>query len=37
MSLAVDRGRFTNSAPTIWHGEDLDIPTFMRRNINLDF
>lgn len=37
ISLAVDRGRFTNSAPTIWHGEDLDIPTFMRRNINLDF
>lgn len=37
MSPAVDRGRFSNSAPTIWHGEDLDLPTFMRRSINLDF
>jgi len=30
------RGRFSNSEPTIWNGEDLDIPTFMRQNINLD-
>ena len=31
------RGRFKNAEPTIWNGEDLDIPTFVRRNINLDF
>jgi cell division protein FtsZ len=37
LSAAVDRGRFSNAAPTIWHGEDLDVPTFIRRNINLDF
>lgn len=30
------RGRFNNAEPTIWNGEDLDIPTFLRRNINLD-
>lgn len=29
-------GRFNNAEPTIWNGEDLDIPTFLRRNINLD-
>jgi cell division protein FtsZ len=31
------RGRFKNAEPTIWNGEDLDIPTFIRRNINLEF
>ncbi|MBR0197757.1 MAG: hypothetical protein IJQ34_06465 [Kiritimatiellae bacterium] len=31
------RGRFNNSAPTIWRGEDLDIPTYLRQNIILDF
>lgn len=31
------RGWFNNTAPTIWHGEDLDIPTFLRKNITLDF
>ena len=31
------RGRFKNAEPTIWNGEDLDIPTFIRRNISLDF
>ena len=31
------RGRFKNAEPTVWNGEDLDIPTFVRRNINLDF
>lgn len=31
------RGRFNNAEPTVWAGEDLDIPTFARRNINLDF
>ena len=31
------RGRFKNAEPTIWNGEDLDIPTFIRRNVTLDF
>ena len=31
------RGRFKNAEPTIWNDEDLDIPTFIRRNISLDF
>lgn len=31
------RGRFNNAEPTVHNGEDLDIPTFIRRNINLDF
>ena len=31
------RGRFKNAEPTIWNGEDLDIPTFIRKSINLDF
>ena len=30
------RGRFNNAEPTIWGGEDLDIPTFLRKNISLD-
>ena len=30
------RGRFNNAEPTVWSGEDLDIPTFLRRNISLD-
>lgn len=30
------RGRFTNVEPTIHNGEDLDVPTFSRRNIILD-
>lgn len=30
------RGRFNNAEPTIWNGEDLDIPTFLRRGISLD-
>lgn len=30
------RGRFNNAEPTIWNGEDLDIPTFLRRSISLD-
>ncbi|MDR1192178.1 MAG: hypothetical protein LBK60_11055 [Verrucomicrobiales bacterium] len=29
------RGRFEKSAPTIFHGEDLDQPTFMRQNIKI--
>ncbi len=31
------RGRFNNVEPTVWNGQDLDVPTFIRRNINLDF
>jgi len=31
------RGRFNNAEPTIWNDEDLDIPTFIRKNISLDF
>ena len=30
------RGRFQNAEPTIWNGEDLDIPTFIRKDITLD-
>lgn len=30
------RGRFNNVEPTIWRNEDLDTPTFMRRNISLE-
>ncbi len=30
------RGRFKNSEPTIWNGEDLDVPTFIRRSISID-
>ena len=31
------RGRFKNAEPTVWRDEDLDIPTFIRKNISLDF
>ena len=31
------RGRFQQAQPTVWHGEDLDIPTFIRECIQLDF
>ncbi len=30
------RGRFHNTEPTIYNGEDLDVPTFVRKNITLD-
>lgn len=30
------RGRFYNAEQTIWRGEDLDRPTYLRRNISLD-
>lgn len=30
------RGRFNNSEPTVYNGEDLDTPTYIRRNIRLD-
>ena len=30
------RGRFKNAEPTIWRDEDLDVPTFIRKNLSLD-
>ncbi|MBO35954.1 MAG: hypothetical protein CMO64_07165 [Verrucomicrobiales bacterium] len=33
---ALSKGRFDNSEPTLHHGEDLDMPTFLRRNLVLD-
>ena len=30
------RGRFNNVEPTVWRNEDLDTPTFIRRNVTLD-
>lgn len=32
----VSKGRFEKSEPTIHHGEDLDVPTFIRRGIVLN-
>jgi len=32
-----DKGRFKNVEPTIYGGEDLDAPTFVRRGIKLSF
>ena len=29
------RGRFEKSEPTIVDGEDLDVPTFMRKNLKM--
>ena len=29
--------RFSNAEPTVWNGEDLDVPTFLRQGISLDF
>ena len=34
---SLGRGRFNNAERTEWHGEDLDVPTFIRHNITLDF
>lgn len=30
------RGRFNNVEPTVWNGQDVDTPTFIRRNVSLD-
>ena len=30
------RGRFQNSEGTLWHGENLDEPTYLRKGISLD-
>ena len=32
----VSRGRFEKSEPTIHHGADLDVPTYVRRNVPLN-
>lgn len=32
----VSRGRFEKSEPTIHHGEDLDVPTYLRKNVALN-
>lgn len=37
LDTADKRGRFTNSEPTIINGQDLDIPTFLRRGLKLSF
>ena len=31
----VSRGRFDKSEPTLHEGEDLDVPTFIRRGVSL--
>lgn len=36
-SAAGRGGRFSNAEQTIWHGEDIDMPTFIREGINLDY
>jgi cell division protein FtsZ len=32
----VSRGRFEKSEPTIHHGADLDVPTYIRRGVPLN-
>jgi cell division protein FtsZ len=32
----IPKGRFQNTEPTIYNGEDLDVPTFMRKGIPLN-
>jgi cell division protein FtsZ len=32
----ISKGRFDKSEPTLHHGEDLDVPTFLRRGIALN-
>ena len=31
------RGRFSNAEATLWNGENMDEPTYLRKNISLDF
>ncbi len=35
MQLSENRGRFKDVAPTTYNGEDLDIPTYIRRGIRI--
>jgi len=32
----ISKGRFEKSEPTIHHGQDLDVPTYIRRNVPLN-
>jgi cell division protein FtsZ len=32
----ISKGRFEKSEPTIHHGEDLDVPTYIRRGVALN-
>jgi cell division protein FtsZ len=32
----VSKGRFDKSEPTIYKGEDLDVPTYIRRGVPLN-
>ncbi len=32
----VSKGRFEKSEPTVLHGEDLDVPTYIRRGVALN-
>ena len=32
----ISKGRFEKSEPTIYHGQDLDVPTYIRRNMPLN-
>ena len=32
----ISRGRFEKSEPTIYHGQDLDVPTYIRRGVALN-
>jgi cell division protein FtsZ len=32
----ISKGRFDKSEPTIHHGEDLDVPTYIRRGVSLN-
>lgn len=36
-SAPTGRGRFKNAEQTLWHGEDLDTPTFIRQGISLEY
>ena len=31
----VSRGRFDKSEPTLYNGEDLDVPTFIRQGVSI--
>jgi hypothetical protein len=36
LALDAHSGRFKGGEGTIYEGEDLDVPTFLRRNLPLD-
>ena len=35
LGLSTSRGRFDKSEPTVYGGSDLDVPTYIRRNVSL--